>query len=68
MDNKEYPKVRKAARKQGWKIEPIKSGEMFYSPDLQTKVPWHFAHSSSDPHALDGFVRELRKAGFDPAR
>lgn len=63
MDNKDYPKVRKAARKQGWRVEPTEHGEMFYSPDGSTKVAWHQSHSSSDPHALDALVRRLRATG-----
>ena len=64
MDNKDYRKVRKSARKQGWIVEPTSSGEMFFSPDGQKQVVWHTAHASSDPHALDAFVRELRKGGY----
>jgi hypothetical protein len=41
---------------------------MFLSPDGSSKVAWHRAHASSDPHALDGFVRQLRRAGFDLSR
>lgn len=64
MDNKDFPKVRKAASRQGWVPEPTADGEMFYAPDGSTKVAWHHAHASSDPHALDAFVRRLRATGL----
>ncbi len=64
MDNRDYPKVRKAARKQGWRVEATTEGEMLYAPDGQSKIVWHTAHASSDPHALDSLVREMRKSGF----
>ena len=64
MDNKDYAKVRKSARKQGWRVKPTEEGEMLYAPDGLSKVAWHTAHASSDPHALDSLVREMRKSGF----
>lgn len=64
MDNKEFRKVRRQAVKQGWTLTPTAQGEMFLSPDDQMQVAWHVAHASSDPHALDAFVRQLRKGGF----
>jgi hypothetical protein len=63
LDNKDFPKVRKAAMKQGWISERTAAGEVFYAPDGSTKVAWHSAHASSDPHALDAFVRRLRATG-----
>ena len=54
--------------KQGWRIERTVHGEMFLSPDGSSKVAWHRAHASSDPHALDGSIQELRKAGFDTSQ
>lgn len=64
MDKREFPKIRKAAKRQGWVIRQTRDGEMFYSPDGTTKVAWHAAHGSSDPHALEAFVRQLKKGGF----
>ena len=64
MDNKDYPKVRREALKQGWTLEQTKSGERFLSPDGTTTAGWHEGHRSSGPHALDAFVRQLRKGGF----
>ena len=65
MDNKDYPRVRKAALKQNWRVVPIAKGERFLAPDGIGKATWHRAHASSDPHALDRFVRRLEEAGFD---
>jgi hypothetical protein len=62
MDNKEYPKVRKAAIRQGWRPKPTKDGEMLLSPDGVTKAHWH--KTPSDHRALDNFMRDLRKGGF----
>jgi len=64
MDNKDYPKVRKAALKQDWRVESVAQGEMFFSPEGSTTVTWHRQHRSSSPYALDRFVRELRRSGF----
>ena len=65
MENKDYPKVRKAALRQNWRVVPITNGELFLAPDGVGKATWHRAHASSSPHALDGFLRDLRRAGFD---
>lgn len=64
MDKGDYPKVRRAAVKQGWRVERTAQGEMFYSPDGRSQALWHTAHASSDRHALDAHVRRLRKGGF----
>jgi len=46
-------------------VVPIAKGERFLAPDGIGKATWHRAHASSDPHALDRFVRRLEEAGFD---
>lgn len=66
MNNKHYRKIRKQATRQGWNVNQTSEGEMFLSPDGVTRVAWHMAHASSDPHALDAFVRQLRKGGYRP--
>jgi hypothetical protein len=53
MDNKDFPKVRKAARRQGWHVEATSDGEMFYSPDGRSKALWH--HTPSDRNAMKAF-------------
>jgi hypothetical protein len=63
MDNREYPKVRAEAVRQGWVVRPTRRGELFLSPDGRTAIAWHAAHRSSDPHALDSLVRALRRTG-----
>lgn len=65
MDNREYKKVRKAALAQGWTVRDTKKGEIFFSPDGKSIAPWHRAHASSNPHALDSFIRRLEAGGFD---
>jgi hypothetical protein len=62
MDNKDYPKVRKEAQRQGWIVKPTRKGEMFYSPDGATMVLWH--HTPSDHRALANHIAKLRRAGF----
>jgi len=62
MDNRQYPKVRKAAERKGWIVRPTKKGEMFYAPDGVTMVLWH--HTPSGHRALDNHVTRLRRAGF----
>jgi hypothetical protein len=64
MNNRDYPKVRRAAQKQGWRPIPTAKGEMLLAPDGLTKVTWHRAHRSSDPSALDALVRDMKRAGF----
>jgi hypothetical protein len=64
MDNRDYPHVRRAAVRQGWLVHPTKHGERFLSPDGRTTAGWHTTHASSDPHALDALIRQLRKGGF----
>ena len=66
MDNKDYPKARRAALKQGWRVEPTATGERFLAPDGIGMATWHRRHASSDPHALEEFIRRLVRAGFDP--
>jgi hypothetical protein len=67
MDNKEYPKVRREAERQGWHIRPTRRGEMLLAPDGVTSVQWH--HTPSDHRALNNTVAKMRKAGFEyPAR
>lgn len=63
MDNKEYPKVRKEAERQGWKVKPTRKGEMLLAPDGVTSVQWH--HTPSDHRALDNMVAKMRRAGFE---
>ncbi|HET7234975.1 MAG TPA: hypothetical protein VFK59_00920 [Actinomycetota bacterium] len=65
MDNKDYPKVRREALRQGWRVIPIANGELFLAPDGVGKATWHRRHASSHPHALDDLVRRLKQAGFD---
>jgi len=62
MDNREYPKVRKEAEPQGWRLKPTRDGEMWLAPDDQTKILWHF--TPSDHQTLDNHVSKLRRAGF----
>lgn len=62
MDNREYPKVRREAEPQGWRVVPKRSGEMWLGPDGVTQVMWHF--TPSDHRALDNFVTKLRRGGF----
>lgn len=64
MDIKDYPKVRREAERQGWRVEPTSNGEMFYSPNGVDKAAWHTPHVSSSPRALDHLVRQLGKGGF----
>jgi hypothetical protein len=64
MDNREYPKVRRAAQRQGWSVVPTAHGEMLLAPDGRSKVMWHRAHTSSDPNALNSLVRDMRRMGF----
>ena len=66
MDNKDYRKVWRQAARQGWTVSQTSEGGMFLSPDGVTQVAWHTAHASSDPHALDAFVRQLLKGGYRP--
>ena len=68
MDNKEWPKVRKAAVQQGWTLVSTKKGEQLRSPDGTGMVTLDQMHGSSDPHALDQTVRRMRKHGFVPPR
>ena len=63
MDNREYPRVRREALRQGWDVRPTRHGERFRPPDGSTVLVWHRAHRSSDPHALDALVRDLRRTG-----
>ncbi len=50
---KDFPKVRRAARRQVWIVEATSDGEMFYSPDGRSKALWH--HTPSDRNALKAF-------------
>ncbi len=59
----DYRHVRRAALRQGWRVEPRKMGEMFKSPDGVTQVMWH--RTPSDVHAIRRFVDELRRGGFE---
>jgi len=63
MDNREYPKVRKEAERQGWKVKSTRKGEMLLAPDGVTSVMWH--HTPSDHRALDNTVTKMRRAGFE---
>lgn len=63
MDNREYPKVRKEAERQGWTFKPTRKGEMLLAPDGETSVLWH--HTPSDHRALDNTVTRMRRAGFE---
>lgn len=62
MDNTDYPKVRKAATKQGWSVESKADGEMFFSPDGVSKAHWLF--TPSDRNAIKSFMRDLKRGGF----
>lgn len=62
VDNGDYPMVRREALRQGWRIVPKKSGEMFLSPDGERKAMWHF--TPSDRNALKKFIRILQGGGF----
>ena len=64
MDNKDYPKVRRAAIKQGWRCVATKYGEMLLSPDGTYGQAIDRLHRSSDQHALDRIVRDMRRHGF----
>ena len=63
MDNREYPKVRKEAERQGWRVKETRKGEMLLAPDGQTSVLWH--HTPSDHRALDNTVAKMKQAGFE---
>lgn len=62
MEDSSYRKVRREAIRQGWRVEPIRSGEMFFSPDGVHMATWHSTPSARN--ALNRFVGELRRGGF----
>lgn len=64
MDNKAWRRVRKEAERQGWTIVPTRNGGMLRSPDGTWQYAMDRLHRSSDPHALELIVREMRKHGF----
>lgn len=68
MDNREYKNIRKAALAQGWTTRETKKGELFFSSDGRSMATWHRAHASSDPNALESFVKKLEKGGFERSR
>jgi hypothetical protein len=45
-------------------VVPIANGERFLAPDGIGRANWHRTHRSSDPHALDRLVRDLRRLGL----
>jgi hypothetical protein len=62
MDNREYPKVRREAERQGWRVKPTRKGERLLGPDGVSSVQWH--RTPSDHRALDNMVAEMRRCGF----
>ena len=62
MDNRDYPKVRREAVRQGWRVESKRNGELFLAPDGRGKAMWHF--TPSDHRALNNLVRHLKASGF----
>lgn len=60
---KETKEIIKAAERQGWRVEQLKSGHWrFYAPDGKNIV--HASGTPSDHKALDNLVARLRQYGF----
>lgn len=64
MDNRDWPKVRRGAERQGWAVEETRNGFVLKSPDGDSIVAMDRLHTSSDQHALDWTVRRMQRAGF----
>lgn len=57
-----YRDIAKAAKKQGWRVEPTRSGEMWFSPNGVDKVTWH--KTPSDARAVRNFLAEMKRGGL----
>jgi hypothetical protein len=57
-----YRDIAGAAREQGWRIDSLKNGDMWYSPDGRTKVLWH--RTPSDHRAEKNFLARMRQGGL----
>ena len=62
--NKEVRELIEEARRQGWRIETLRSGHtMMYAPDGEGKVP--VAGTPSDRRALKNVISRMRRHGFE---
>jgi len=64
MDDRDWPRVRRAAERQGWVVDETRNGVALRSPDGTTTVIMDRLRASSDEHALDRTVRRMRRPGF----
>jgi hypothetical protein len=56
-------KLVREAERQGWRVEPTKSGHWrFYAPDGEHIV--HASGTPSDHRSLDNLVAQMRRYGF----
>lgn len=63
MASKDWKKVVKAARDQGWTEKPVKKGLMLLPPD-KTKPGVTVHKTPSDVRAIDNKIAEMRRSGF----
>lgn len=57
-----YRRIERAARAQGWRERPTRSGTMWLSPDGKTAVAWH--NTPSDQRAVRNFLAAMRRGGL----
>ncbi|MBI4277506.1 MAG: hypothetical protein HY660_03530 [Armatimonadetes bacterium] len=55
--------IEKAAREQGWRVEPTRKGLQFIPPETEKQiVQWH--GTPSDVRAIRNFLAALKRQGF----
>lgn len=57
-----YRDIARAARKQGWREQPVKKGSNWLSPDGKTIVNWH--GTPSDVRAVRNFLARMKRGGL----